>query len=90
MGKLDFGLFRFDEEAHFIVESMIILTSTTFAVFSIYQHRQKERSLQKLKQLKKTLNEAAIISSTDKNGKITFVNDKFVEISKYSRKELLE
>lgn len=35
------------------------------------------------------VNEAAIVSVTDINGKIIYVNDKFVEISKYRKEELL-
>ena len=35
------------------------------------------------------LNNAAIVSETDKDGKITFVNDSFVQISRYSRRELI-
>ncbi len=35
------------------------------------------------------LNEVAIVSVADKKGNIIFVNDKFVEVAKYSRQELL-
>ena len=35
------------------------------------------------------LDDSSLISRADKNGKITFVNDKFCEVSKYKRHELL-
>nr|WP_285839916.1 sensor domain-containing diguanylate cyclase [Alkalihalophilus marmarensis] len=46
-------------------------------------------SLKELADVNRALNESSIIAITDRKGKITFVNEKFCEISKYSRDELL-
>jgi PAS domain S-box-containing protein len=48
-----------------------------------------ERTIKDLADLQAALDEHAIVAITDPAGKITFVNEKFCAISKYSREELL-
>src|SRR5262245_59764588 len=43
----------------------------------------------RLEEMHQALNLAAIVATTDEQGTITYVNDKFCELSKYSRDELI-
>ena len=51
--------------------------------------RLVEDPVRRLEEMRLALDQAAIVATTDARGMITYVNDKFCQISKYSRDELI-
>ena len=80
-------------EIHAVVNRALTIVGiwVTAWLVSKYSHagRALDRSVKDLADTNFALNQAAIVATTDVKGQITFVNEKFVEISKYSREELL-
>ena len=56
---------------------------------AVDDHAALEASVRRLEEIRYALDQAAIVAITDQRGIITYANDKFCEISKYSREELI-
>ena len=67
----------------------LVWTSAAVVVRFTRLERRAAPDVQRPAEFKAALDEAAIVATTDVAGRITDVNDKFCEISKYSREELL-
>lgn len=56
---------------------------------STFEHNSREYSIRELIDIEVAMNHSVIVAITDHRGAITYVNDHFCEISKYTREELI-
>jgi PAS domain S-box-containing protein len=66
---------------------MVFIPPFFMIVSDVINYNKKQKN--KTDSIELMLNESALISRADKQGKITFVNDKFCYVSGYKRQELL-
>lgn len=71
----------------FIVEELLL--KIDFWIDSKRKTREIECERQLLQEYRSTVDRSSIVSKADKHGVITFINDKFCEISGYSSAELI-
>src|SRR5829696_4753780 len=69
--------------------SQMTATNTTSVDRQVLPEEALQRSQKELADIKFAIDESAIVAITDQRGIINYVNNKFCEISKYSREELL-
>ncbi|MBI2186588.1 MAG: PAS domain S-box protein [Acidobacteria bacterium] len=68
---------------------LVFVATATLVMHFRRLERQWFANIQQLADIKRALDHAAIVATTDVTGRITYANDKFCEISKYSRDELI-
>jgi len=76
----------------FVNHPLLVLVFVATATLVMHFKRLERRwhaNVQQLADIKRALDHAAIVATTDVTGRITYANDKFCEISKYSREELI-
>ena len=82
-------------EISYIIKSLLIasiflvLYGVIIYIREAYAKLETEELKNELGQFANALNQSAIVSKTDVTGRITFVNDRFCQVSGYTREELI-
>ena len=71
------------------VMALVFMATATLVMRFKRLERQSLDQMQQLADVKRAIDHAAIVATTDVTGRITYANDKFCEISQYPREELL-
>jgi PAS domain S-box-containing protein len=75
---------------YFVNGGTMITTAITFSSFeNVKNFLHAEDAEKKIRDLLHAIDESSIVAFTDLSGRINYVNDKFCEISGYSREELI-
>jgi PAS domain S-box-containing protein len=88
------GIFMFRHALQNIkqnIQDLVAAEEETFSLVKkmVAENELMEKSLKELSEINNALDSATIFAKTDKYGVINYVNDKFCEISQYSREELI-
>jgi len=86
LAAMEWGVDRYIPEP---VEEQRLIEALEALKNRFYLRRAKEYQVYMLHQYKNAIDSSNILSKTDINGIITYVNDEFCKISGYSRKELV-
>ena len=86
-----FEIIQFDVSGYFTkpVNTQKVLNKLNDVCHKYHQNETIKKQKQELEQYLKAVDNVAIVTKTDLKGKITFINELFVETSKYHADELL-
>lgn len=73
----------------YVTVSVSLLVLANLIGTSVIVSKRLAASDTNLTDIKDALNESSIVAMTDPKGTITYINDKFIEVSKYTEKELI-
>ncbi|MDD5054884.1 MAG: ATP-binding protein [Candidatus Peribacteraceae bacterium] len=89
------NLIQQDDEIGVLARGFRLMQTQLGVKYEAYERQLRQRSAElidiesRMRGITDALRNSALVSATDKQGTITYVNDKFVHVSKYRRAELL-